>query len=70
MTRTGLRRGWRALGLVAALAGFVLALVGIGGQAAAADGTAHASMAPTVNIANFAFKPGTFTVEVGDPAPR
>lgn len=53
------------MALLGALAGFGLALVGIGGQAAAAGGTAHASKTPTVGIANFTFRPATLTVGVG-----
>ena len=65
MTGTGLHRGWRHLVLTAALVGFGLALAGIGGRAAAAGPTAQASKVSTVNIANFAFKPGSLTVGVG-----
>ena len=65
MTQTGHHGGWRALALLAALAGFALALIGIGGQADAAGGAAHASKAPTVGIVDFTFKPATLTVGVG-----
>jgi plastocyanin len=48
-----------------ALVGFGLALIGLRGQAAAADATAHASAAPKVTINHFAFHPPTLRVAKG-----
>ena len=51
---------------IAALAvAFVLLLVGIHSTGASAGGTATASKAATVGIANFAFHPATLTVAKG-----
>lgn len=48
-----------------ALVLFVLALIGLRGQVAAAGETATASRSATVGIVNFAFKPGTLKIAAG-----
>jgi plastocyanin len=54
---------WAAIALAATL--FVLALVGLHGEVAAAGGTAQASKAKAVTIRDFAFAPATLKVARG-----
>jgi plastocyanin len=59
------RRRWQAIAAVLALLAFGLALIGLRGQRASADATAHASAAAKVTIKNFAFHPPTLRVAKG-----
>jgi plastocyanin len=62
---TGARRGWQVVAIVLAVIAFGLALAGIEGGAASADGTARASRTVTVDIVSFAYKPPTLTIGAG-----
>lgn len=61
----GARPGWRMGAIVLAVIALALALGGISSGAASAGETARASRIATVNIVNFAFKPGTLAVGAG-----
>ena len=66
MTRAAIsRRGWQTIAAALALAAFLLALVGLRGQTAAAAETAQASRASTVAIPGFEFRPATLTIAPG-----
>ncbi len=57
--------GRQKLALLLSVAAFALALAGLGGTAASAGGTARASRAAGVDIANFAFHPPTLRIAKG-----
>ena len=57
--------GWQRVATAAALAVFVLALIGLRGEIASAGGTAQASRSTKVGISDFAFHPPKMTVNVG-----
>jgi plastocyanin len=61
----GAQRGWQMLAIVLAVIIFTLALIGVRSSGAAADETAQASRTATVDIVNFAFRPGTLTIGAG-----
>jgi plastocyanin len=65
MKTLGTRAGRQKLALLLSVAAFALALAGLGGTAASAGGTARASKAPRVGIANFAYHPPTLTIAKG-----
>ena len=59
------QQGWLAIATAVALTAFLLALAGIGDQAASAEPTAQASATATVTIPRFEFKPPTVTISRG-----
>jgi plastocyanin len=61
----GSQRGCRTVGGAIVLLGLLLLLLGPGGEAASAGGSAQASATKTVSIRNFAFRPGTLTIAKG-----
>jgi plastocyanin len=64
-TASGSWRRWQRLATAIALVAFVLALIGIRGELAAAGETAQASRSTTVEIDHFAFHPPTLRVAKG-----
>lgn len=62
-TRSPLR--WQSVATALAVVVFVIALIGIYGQAASARETAQASRTSTVTIPRFEFKPPTLTIPRG-----
>lgn len=57
--------GWQRVATAAALAVFVLALIGLRGEIASAGGTAQTSRSAKVGISDFVFHPAKMTVDVG-----
>jgi plastocyanin len=64
-TIVGARRGWQAIATALAIVALGSALAGIHDEIASADNGAHASRTATVDIVNFAFRPGTLTIGAG-----